>query len=131
MKKQLLEDMAELLGVTEDENGFTIDWASALQMVERRERAAKQVEPCPKCGTIQVQLTDWTTDNMKMKCRRCKHKFEKILRPIPVGCEAYCACPACFGPGHEEWYSKGSPTLCTDGKIHYMTRPGYPVVEEN
>lgn len=79
MKNQLAEDMAELLDVTEDEE-FTIDWASALEMVDRRERAAKQVEPCPKCGTIQVQMIDWSTDIIKMKCRSCKHKFERKLK---------------------------------------------------
>lgn len=50
--------------------------------------------------------------------------------PTPVGCEAYCACPACFGPGYDEWVMKGSPTLCTDGKVHLMSFPGKPVVGE-
>lgn len=124
MRNQLKADL-----VTDDED-FEIDWKACLEMVDRREAAMKQCTPCPKCGTMQVQLTNWNTDELHMKCRQCKHKFTKMLRPVPVGCEAYCACPACMGPGHEEWYAKGSPTLCTDGKIHCMTRPGYPVVEE-
>lgn len=50
------------------------------------------------------------------------------MRPTPVNCDAYCACPACFGPGHAEWVASGSPTNCTDGKVHLMS---YPVLKEN
>ena len=48
----------------------------------------------------------------------------------PAGCEAYCMCPACFGPGHSDWVAKGKPTLCTDGKVHLMGVPGQLVVED-
>lgn len=53
------------------------------------------------------------------------------MKPVPINCDAYCACPACLGPGHAEWVAKGSPTNCTDGKVHLMSLPGYPVLEEN
>lgn len=57
-----------------------IDWKAVLEMADRREAAAKLVSPCPECGTIQTQLVDWRTDTLKMKCRHCKHKFEKKLK---------------------------------------------------
>ena len=60
-----------------DDEDFTIDWVKVLEMADRRESAAKQVTPCPKCGTKQVQLVSWDTSLLKMKCRHCKHKFEK------------------------------------------------------
>lgn len=53
----------------------------ALELVDRRESAAKQHRPCPNCGTEQVQLTDWTTPLLKWKCRLCKHRFEFELKP--------------------------------------------------
>ena len=59
---------------------FKVDWESVLEMADRREAASKQVSPCPECGTIQVQLVDWSTDTLKMKCRNCKHKFERKLK---------------------------------------------------
>lgn len=60
-----------------DEEFLTIDWSKVLEMADRRESAAKQVTPCPECGTNQVQLVSWDTSLLKMKCRHCKHKFEK------------------------------------------------------
>lgn len=54
---------------------------STLSMVERRERAAKQMKPCPKCGSMQVQLVDWRTDTLHHRCRTCKHKFTRELEP--------------------------------------------------
>lgn len=86
MRNQLKEDM-----VVDDNDleiefeyppvpEFKIDWDACLEMVDRREAAAKQVVPCEKCGSIQVQLVDWTTDILKMKCRTCKHKFERKLK---------------------------------------------------
>lgn len=106
-----------------------IDWESVLEMADRREWVKSNAKPCPYCGTMQVQLTQWQTPTLQFKCRHCKQKFVRTVPPTPVGCEPYCACPACFGPGHEAWYAKGSPTLCTDGKVHYMTHPGYPIEE--
>lgn len=52
-----------------------------LVMVERRERASRQMKPCPECGSVQVQLVDWTTDILRHKCRHCKHKFTRQLEP--------------------------------------------------
>lgn len=52
-------------------------------------------------------------------------------KPIPLGCEAYCCCPACMGPGYDEWRAAGSPTNCTDGKVHLMSVPGWPVKGED
>ena len=57
-----------------------LDWVSILAMASRRERAAKQCEPCSKCYSVQVQLIDWRTDILKYKCRKCKHRFERKLR---------------------------------------------------
>lgn len=56
-------------------------WNEIMKMVERRENAAKSAakHPCPECGTIQVQLVNWTTDNLKLKCRKCFHNFERTL----------------------------------------------------
>lgn len=137
MKRQLIED---ILG-DQDEDALKpvelpppVGWTDILAMVDRRERSGRQHMPCPACGSAQVQLIDWTTEPVKMKCRYCKHKFEKVLKPVvaptPVGCEAYCMCPACNGPGHAEWVKQGKPTLCTDGQTHLMGHPGYPIVKE-
>lgn len=52
-----------------------------LQMADRREAAAKQMRPCPKCDSVQVQLVDWSKPLLKWKCRHCKHKFEFELKP--------------------------------------------------
>jgi hypothetical protein len=74
MRNQLKADL-----VIRDED-FEIDWKAALEMVDRREAAAKQVVPCEKCSSMQVQLVDWSSDILKMKCRTCKHKFERTLK---------------------------------------------------
>ncbi|BBC78138.1 hypothetical protein KNT65_gp090 [Escherichia phage EcS1] len=76
-KTQNLIDKLEALG---DEEVFEIDWGATIAMVDRREAACKQVTPCPKCGTMQVQLVDWSTPVLKMKCRECHHKFVKELK---------------------------------------------------
>ncbi|AHJ86936.1 hypothetical protein STP4a_081 [Salmonella phage STP4-a] len=73
MRNQLKEDLVQ------DEEDFEIDWTTVLEMADRRERSMKQVTPCPKCETNQVQLVDWHTEVLKMKCRKCKHKFTKVL----------------------------------------------------
>ena len=91
MKNELKEDIdigsntkhwaeVELSKSRETCGSFKVDWESVLEMADRREDAAKQISPCPECGTIQVQLVDWSTDILKMKCRHCKHKFEKKLK---------------------------------------------------
>lgn len=96
MKKRLLEDIAENadfpewipcagfdkgLLVTDDLDFKPPAWDEIMKMVERREKAAKTAaqHPCPACGTIQVQLINWNTDILKLKCRRCYHKFERAL----------------------------------------------------
>lgn len=53
--------------------------AFSMTMVDRRERAAKQMKPCPQCGSVQVQLVDWSTPVLRHKCRHCKHKFTSTL----------------------------------------------------
>ena len=55
-------------------------WEAMMEMVERREAAAKQVTPCPKCDSIQVQLVNWQTPQLQMKCRICFYKFVKELK---------------------------------------------------
>ena len=74
MRNQLKVDL-----VTDDED-FEINWNDVLEMADRREAAAKQVVPCEKCNSMQVQLVDWRTNILKMKCRTCKHKFERTLK---------------------------------------------------
>lgn len=58
---------------------FKVDWESVLEMADRREAASKQVSPCPECGTMQVQLVNWFTPTIYLKCRRCKHKFVRNI----------------------------------------------------
>lgn len=92
MKKRLLEDIAEAsdfpewipcagfdkgLLVTDDLDFKPPAWDAIMAMVERRERASKSVPNCPKCGTEQVQLVHWQTSNLRYKCRRCKHRFNR------------------------------------------------------
>lgn len=55
------------------------DWNAIIKIVERREKASKNVPNCPECGTEQVQLVHWQTSNLRYKCRHCKHKFERTL----------------------------------------------------
>lgn len=78
MKKQLAEDIDDSQS-EEERLHAAISWKSMMEMVDRRETACKQVKPCPKCNSIQVELTDWSTPTLKMKCRVCKYKFEKTL----------------------------------------------------
>lgn len=79
MKKQLEEDIADSQSEEEERLRAATGWNAMMEMVERRESACKQVKPCPKCDSIQVQLVNWDTDILKMKCRSCKHKFERTL----------------------------------------------------
>lgn len=53
------------------------DWNAIIKIVERRERASKNVPNCPECGTEQVQLTYWRSSPLQYKCRHCKHRFER------------------------------------------------------
>lgn len=59
---------------------FKVYWDLAMEMADRREMSAKQVTPCPVCKSDQVQLTNWRTNILKMKCRKCKTKFTKELQ---------------------------------------------------
>ncbi|URY16070.1 thioredoxin [Shigella phage ESh36] len=98
MKKRLLEDIAassnsslikiimageeddlEMRGKIHgcDDYSSPINWDSVMVMVERRERASKNVPNCPECGTEQVQLVHWQTSNLRYKCRHCKHRFDR------------------------------------------------------
>jgi ribosomal protein L37AE/L43A len=54
-----------------------IDYSAMMEMVNRREQAAKSLTPCPKCETMQVQLVDWRRAQLKYKCRHCKHVWAK------------------------------------------------------
>lgn len=53
------------------------DWNAIIKIVERREKASKNVPNCPMCGTEQVQLVQWRHNPLQYKCRQCKHKFER------------------------------------------------------
>lgn len=79
MKKQLKEDIADSQSEEERLEAAT-EWEAVMEMVERRKKCYKQVSPCPNCYSVQVQLVNWGTDILKMKCRHCKHKFEKELK---------------------------------------------------
>ncbi|MGL5014500.1 MAG: hypothetical protein ACRC6V_09460 [Bacteroidales bacterium] len=55
--------------------GSKREWLLIPESVERRERIGKMQPHCPECDTQQVQIFNWYTDNVQMKCRHCKHKF--------------------------------------------------------
>lgn len=108
MKKQLLEDIVDSYIHDEIPEGWVeLDFAkeipnleqeviddpeavqrllaatrfeSMMEMVERREAAAKDPKPCPYCDSIQVQLTQWATPTLQFKCRTCKQKFVRTLK---------------------------------------------------
>ena len=67
MKYQLAEDIDQTIP----------DWNAIIKIVERREKASKNVPNCPECGTEQVQLVHWQTSNLRYKCRHCKHRFNR------------------------------------------------------
>lgn len=87
MKKRLLEDIAAssnsslikiIMAGEEDDLDFKPPaWDAIMVMVERRERASKNVPNCPECGTEQVQLIHWQTSILRYKCRHCKHRFDR------------------------------------------------------
>lgn len=56
-----------------------VNWDRVLEMADRREAAAKHAKPCPFCGSIQVQLTQWATPALQFKCRTCKQKFVRTI----------------------------------------------------
>lgn len=43
---------------------------------DRRKKVNDMKPSCPECGTRQVQLINWYTDTVDMKCRHCKFKFK-------------------------------------------------------
>lgn len=57
-----------------------INWATVLEMADRREWARKHAKPCPFCDSIQVQLTQWATPTLRFKCRTCKQKFVRTIK---------------------------------------------------
>lgn len=94
MKQRLREDIAaasntgllnfikgaELIGKIhgcDDYSQDIPDWNAIIKIVERREKASKNVPNCPMCGTEQVQLIQWRHNPLQYKCRMCKHKFER------------------------------------------------------
>lgn len=84
MKYQIAEDISLDQEIIDDPEGMehlhqATRWEAMMEMVERRENAAKNTVPCPECGTNQVQLVNWQTEVLKMKCRICFHKFERTL----------------------------------------------------
>lgn len=76
MKNQLKVDIVsdeDMMEVVVFDDSDKIDWVPVLEMANRRERAKANAKPCPICDSMQVQLVDWSTDNLKLKCRHCKH----------------------------------------------------------
>ncbi|MGL5016453.1 MAG: hypothetical protein ACRC6V_19575 [Bacteroidales bacterium] len=49
--------------------------AELLAMADRREALKRLDRVCPACKSEQVQLISWYTDDLKLRCRRCKHNF--------------------------------------------------------
>jgi len=65
------------IATTERRRGMD-DWLNtAFALADKRESFCKNVKPCPKCGTDQVQLVEWMND-AKWKCRECGFKWEGI-----------------------------------------------------
>ena len=44
-----------------------------LANYDRRKHADGLSTACGKCLSQQVQLVSWLTDDVKFKCRKCKH----------------------------------------------------------
>ena len=99
MKKRLLEDIAEAsdfpewtpcagfdkgLLVTDDLDFKPPAWDAIMAMVERRERASKNVPNCPECGTEQVQLINWRKPEM-VKLPDSTEFFKELasVQPMP------------------------------------------------
>lgn len=55
-----------------------MDYKGLDKMWKRREWARKSGINCPECETEQVQLTDWRTNNLKFRCRKCHLRFEMV-----------------------------------------------------
>lgn len=86
MKRQLLEDidkpMEELIISDEEcmqKINFDNNITRMLEIVERRENAAKNIPLCPYCNSVQVQLTQWFTPTLQYKCRTCSQKFVRTV----------------------------------------------------
>lgn len=86
MKNQLMADIGEWSppagfdkGVVVFDDSDTIDWTPVLEMSKRREWSKANAKPCPICDSMQVQLVDWSTDNLKLKCRHCKHVHFRMI----------------------------------------------------
>lgn len=63
-------------------NGLTLLGRSdeeLIRMAERREAVKRLDRTCPSCGSEQVQLVSWYTDDIKLRCRKCKFGFEVKL----------------------------------------------------
>lgn len=44
----------------------------ALRNYDRRKSAERKASCCDNCGSSQVQLISWLSDDIKFKCRKCK-----------------------------------------------------------
>ena len=49
-------------------------YQGAALWAERRKELSRNVPPCPKCGSDQIQLVEWI-GGVKWRCRRCKHTY--------------------------------------------------------
>lgn len=52
-----------------------IDMDKLWEQHDRRMKVSALKPICPKCTTNQVQIINWFTDAVGMKCRHCKYLF--------------------------------------------------------
>lgn len=52
-----------------------IDMDKVLELHDRRNKVSAMKPICPRCTTNQVQIINWFTDAVGMKCRHCKYRF--------------------------------------------------------
>ena len=51
-------------------------WEGMVEILDRRDLLFSHSPKCPKCGTKQVQCTEYLNTPAQWKCRECKHRFE-------------------------------------------------------
>jgi hypothetical protein len=49
-------------------------YQGAALWAERRTELCRNVPPCPKCGSDQIQLVEWV-NGVKWRCRSCKQTY--------------------------------------------------------
>ena len=49
----------------------------AITLADKRADYCRRMEPCPSCGTEQVQLVDWIY-GAEWKCRKCRHEWNGV-----------------------------------------------------